>query len=414
MQKPLPRLLILILLLWVPILLSAGEIRLNNDKPGLTIKSSTPQSLTIETRLSSLLYRDVDTQTGTFSEVFAEAFGYSNEVGSPKLPVLRKLIEVPAGSGFSIIINKTKFTEINCFEKGIAHVIIPAQAPVSKGITDATQIPFVFNSAVYQQNALLGGPLVTVEPVGQMRALNMARLDVSPVTYNPVTGILRIYEEIEATIIFDNGNTDATTSMKRQTASPYFEKTYRQIINYPGVTDELITTSPVTYVIVSDPCSRPPSSPSSTGKHVKVQGHPGLYQRPSRRHHHDLHQGLPPRTLQYSPCRIQCTQLHPFRRRCGTDPGLDQQRAAHRPALLRIYGRQHSGGIITDVFPQQPSPSCSRRSTRPWSTSSTCFPNENFLDTCSMIAGADASHQMTWGNGQINYGTTTISTPHTT
>jgi PKD repeat protein len=34
------------------------------------------------------------------------------------------------------------------------------------------------------------------------------------------------------------------------------------------------------------------------------------------------------------------------------------------------------------------------------------FPDPSFLDEVVMVAGADASHQLTWGNGQINYGTT--------
>ena len=34
------------------------------------------------------------------------------------------------------------------------------------------------------------------------------------------------------------------------------------------------------------------------------------------------------------------------------------------------------------------------------------FPDPTFLDEVVMVAGADASHALTWGNGQINYGTT--------
>ncbi len=33
------------------------------------------------------------------------------------------------------------------------------------------------------------------------------------------------------------------------------------------------------------------------------------------------------------------------------------------------------------------------------------FPDESFLGEALLVAGADASHQLTWGNGQVNYGT---------
>jgi hypothetical protein len=220
------------------------------------LAANTYQEISFTSTVASLQFRDVNTKLGLFTELFVEGHGYSNAVGSPKLPVYRRLIEIPSGASFDIVITKQEYDEYDCVASGIGFLVIPAQAPVSKAITDPSQIPFEFNAQAYQQNAFLGGPLVTVEYSGRMRAVTIARMDVAPVQYNPVTGKLRIYRTIEATVTFTGGDVAATLSMKNRLASPYFEKNYRMLANYKPGNDQLIT---------SRRCSR-----SSSGKRAKA------------------------------------------------------------------------------------------------------------------------------------------------
>ena len=155
-------------------------------------------------------------------------------------------------ASFTLRITKEQFKEYDLGSVGINHQIIPAQAPVSKNITDPGQILFIFNSATYQLNQWLGSPLVKVSHVGILRSVNLGRLEISPVQYNPVTGKIRVYEVLEFTVLFTNADIPATISLKKNTYSPYFNNLYNLISNYhPLSTKELITTAPVTYVIVS-------------------------------------------------------------------------------------------------------------------------------------------------------------------
>jgi len=231
----------------------AGEIRVNNGNTEVRITANTYQAISFSASLSSIQYRNVQTKLGPFNEFFIMGYGYSNTVGDPKLPVFHKLIEIPLNTGFSIQVTQEKYTEYDLSSVGINDLIIPAQAPLSKNITDQNQIPFVINAATYQMNQWLGSPLVTITPIGILRSLNLARMDISPVWYNPVTGKLRVYEQLDVTVLFTHPDIPATIQLKKQTYSPYFPNLFSGVVNYKLMPDSLITSAPVTYVIISAP-----------------------------------------------------------------------------------------------------------------------------------------------------------------
>lgn len=400
------RLFVFVMLAALPLTLLSGEIRLNQGKSELKITGNAYQSISFTNSIASLQYREVNTSLGLFTELFVQDHGYSNVVGSPKLPVYRRLIEVPVGASFDIVITRQEYKEYDCTASGIAHLVIPAQAPVSKGITDPSLIPFEYNAQVYQQNAFLGGPLVTVSPVGTMRAVTLARIEIAPVQYNPVTGKLRIYETIEATVVFNHANIGATLEMKHRLASPYFEKAYHLLPNYKQESDQLITTSPVTYVIISDPMFEQPLQPFvqwKTRKGFKViEGYTnnpavgttlasiksylqGLYNNPPAGYN-------PPSFILF----VGDVAQIPAWTNNGQPTDLRYCEYTNDNIPEVFYGR-FSASNLAQVQPQID---------KTLEYEQYLFPNESYLDSCTMVAGADASHQMTWGNGQINYGTT--------
>ena len=100
---------------------------------------------------------------------------------------------------------------------------------------------------------MLKKELVFVSIEGQLRAIRLANLNIRPVDYNPVEGILRVYTNLEINIHMDGANLAKTEEIKETYYSPYFEAIYNQIINYEQSTrsDDMIG-DPVTYVIVAN------------------------------------------------------------------------------------------------------------------------------------------------------------------
>lgn len=204
-------------------------------------------------RQRSIHAESITTSSGTFSELQVEDFGSSNVVGEPKLPVLKQLIEVPLDAEFDVELMNYTVNEYSLEELGITFPIIPAQEPVSKS-ADPSQIEFIYNKATYATNSFLAHKLVDVIPVGIMRSVRVARLEVAPVLYNPVENKVRVYENIEVRIHYRNANRSKTVELKEETYSPYFEASYRMFANHQAdETRTNLTRYPVKYVIVSDP-----------------------------------------------------------------------------------------------------------------------------------------------------------------
>jgi hypothetical protein len=129
---------------------------------------------------------------------------------------------------------------------------MPAQPPYIK--SNDSPPPFEYNSAIYNQDEFWKEEMVVVEVLGYMRGVRIARVDISPFEYNPVTHTIKVYQNIDVNITFKNANLAETNELKSRFASPYFEDTYNRLLNYkPLATRDTITKYPIKFVIVSDP-----------------------------------------------------------------------------------------------------------------------------------------------------------------
>jgi hypothetical protein len=383
----------------------AGEIIVNNGNTVFRVTAKSYQGLSFSTSLSSIQYRDVQTNSGLFDEILVKGYGYSNKIGDPKLPVFHKIIEIPINTGFSIEIIQQKFKEYDLSSIGINNRIIPAQAPVSKNISDPNQIPFVLNAATYQMDQWVGGPVVKITPVGIMRSLNLARVDISPVWYNPITGKLRVYEQLEIRINFTNQDIPSTIRLKKQTWSPYFANLYSKVENYMQLPDSLITSAPVTYVIIADPAFHNALQPFINWKKKKgfnvIMGYTnnpavgttttsiknylqGLYNNP--------------------PTGYQKPSFILFAGDIGQIPTwmIDSH-------VTDLYYCDYTGDNIPDVFygrfAAQNVTQLQAYIDKTLEYEQYTMPSDAFLGNVTMIAGADPTYGPLYGNGQINYGT---------
>jgi hypothetical protein len=383
----------------------AGEILVNNGTTEFRITAKSYQSLSFSTTISSVQYRDIQTKSGPFNEIFITGYGFNNKVGDPKLPVFHELIETPLKAGFSIIIRDEKFKEYDLSALGINNLIIPAQAPVPKNITDPDQIPFIQNVATYKMDQWLGGPIVKITPIGIMRSLNLARLDISPVWYNPVTGKIRVYEQLDITITFTNPDISSTILLKKQSWSPYFLNLYARVGNYMQIPDSLITIAPVTYVIIADPAFHDAlrsfiSWKKKKGFNVIVgyTNNPAVGTTTSSIKNYL--QGL----YNNPPTGYQKPGFVLFAGDIGQIPTWTSD--GHPTDL---YYCDYTGDNIPDVFygrfAAQNVTQLQAYIDKTLEYEQYTMPSDAFLGSVTMVAGADPTYGQLYGNGQINYGT---------
>ena len=247
-------LLLIFAMSFVSTQLFAGNINVKSGSTELKLTKSTYQEIELTNILTDLEFTRVKTQAGYFTLLTAEDYGYSTVKGEPRLPVIKELIEVPLVADYQIEIISQSFTDVDLNAHGIADYIIPAQAPLSKNIDNPEDVEFIFNQDSYNQNTLLGQEMIQVVDLGIIRGVKMARVEIAPVFYNPVSNQIRVYTDLKLRVKFNNANIAQTVDAKETAYSPFYQAIYNQMINFKPIDGaEFITAEPVTYIIVSDP-----------------------------------------------------------------------------------------------------------------------------------------------------------------
>jgi len=388
---------------------SAQTIEISGKATAFELIESSNNHLVIQNSLSKFNYFDVNTNQGRFTEFIIPGYGTTMEVGNPKLPVMKKLIEVPYGCDYEISYNYISFTTIELSDYNISNQLFPFQPSLSKNIDDPQDLPFHFNSTVYETNEFFGQEPVRVVDLGIIRGVRIARLEIAPFQYNPVTGELNVFNDIECKINFKGANIPLTNEEKTKGFSPWFEANYKHLINHtPSQARELIEYAPVTYIIVSDPMFETALQPFidwKTKKGFKVVE--AYTNNPSVGTSTTSIKSYLQNFYNNPPDGFNPQSFVLFVGDVAQIPAFSGTAGSH---VTDLYYCEYTG----DIFPEcyygrfsatnlsQLQPQIDKTLEYEQYT----FPDPSFLDEVVMVAGADGSHQLTWGNGQINYGTT--------
>lgn len=224
---------------------SSGEVQVNEDnfnRTKITYSYASIQAFTVEAA------------RGTFSEIQIPGAYAIGELGTPKLPASKHLIEIPFGAEVSVKVLNYNMTEYKLSEYGINNLLMPAQPSIRKDQT-AEEVTFEYDTKLYEKDGFVSHEMATVEVLGVLRSYRLARITVAPVEYNPVQGIIRVYNDIELEITYTNSDPSVTDYIKSSTYSPYFEPIKSKLLNgstrdYPQHPD--LTKYPIKYLIVSD------------------------------------------------------------------------------------------------------------------------------------------------------------------
>ncbi|MBN3035278.1 MAG: T9SS type A sorting domain-containing protein [Bacteroidales bacterium] len=388
----------------------AGDIIIKPQaETRLDITENSYDRLDLLNSVSAIWYGDVKTQAGYFTLLNIGEYGYSLNEGDPQLPVLKKLIEIPLGASVEVSVVREHFTDISLAALGVSHPVLPAQPPLSKSIDNPDDVEFIYNEAVYMTDEFYGMDRIRVTDLGVVRGIRIARLEIAPVLYNPVQQLLRVYDDIEIGIRFSGGDLGETLTLKEEMFSPFFEGIYSMLFNYkPLDEDELIMDEPVTYVIVADPMFETPLQPFIEWKTKKgfyvIEAYTdnpsvgntttsiknylkGLYQNPPA--------GYNPQSFVLLVGDV--AQIPAFNGTAGSHVTDLYYCEYTNDIFPECYYGRFSANNLTELQPQID---------KTLEYEQYLMPDPSFLDEVVMVAGADASHAQTWGNGQINYGTT--------
>lgn len=387
------------------IVLSATSRTIKTTKTGKTSLVLTGKSdlkLQLTNTVGFIKFAFVETEKGTFARIKINHYAKSQVVGEPELPVRGRLIEIPQDATPQITIKGYDVKEYKLSDYGVPYKLIPCQGPQSKcgAATD-----FIWNKDSYRADSFTDTKLVTVDVLGQMRAVRIARLNINPVQYNPVKNTIRVYENLSFEITFVGANLAKTNDLKRRYYSPYFETTYKAaLLNYshPASRDTL-THYPVKYAIVADRMFESQLQPFIEWKTKKGFTVTVGYTDVIGNTKEDIKSWL-----QF---------LYAF----GTDEDPAPSFALFVGDIAQVAVWNNGNGVTdrnsceftNDLFPEMYYGRFSAEDSlqlQPYIDKTLEYeqytmPNPAFLDSVVMIAGVDSGHGHDWGNGQINYGT---------
>jgi len=401
----------LILFLLTSAIVVGGNIKVvENGGNQLTLKTNSYSSFSVNSQVSDIRFTKVNTNAGIFTLFNVEDYGYRLVEGEPKLPVLKKLIEVPIGATFEINVQTNSSSEINLSDYDISNFMIPAQPSLSKSVDNPEDVEFIYNQDVYQVNDYIGSELVKVVDLGIMRGVRLARVEISPILYNPVQNKLKVYDNIDVKIELVGGNKAASIQQKANYFSPFYESIYKQVYNYKTLNSgQLIMDEPVTYVIVADPMFEETLQPFIEWKTQKgffvieaYTNNPdvGTTTTSIKNYLQDLYDnpaaGVNPQSFVLIVGDI------------AQVPTFNGNAASH---VTDLYYCTYDGP--SDLYPEAFYGRFSAVNLNQLQSQidktleyeQYLMPDPSFLDEVLMVTGDDASHEMTWGNGQMNYGT---------
>ena len=184
---------------------------------------------------SSLDATTVETPRGELSEIHIDGTYPNGNVGEPQLPMFTRLIAIPTGATPIVTVGAHSETDYTLNDFGIG-TISAMQAPIRKNV-EPSSVEYAFSEAAYTRNSYNDDPIAMVEVLGTMRGITLGRLIVQPVRYNPVAGTVKVFNDIEVNVDFENGDAESTEKMFKSTCSPAFISVYDQIFNIDMLMD---------------------------------------------------------------------------------------------------------------------------------------------------------------------------------
>ncbi len=164
---------------------------------------------------STQLETSVMTLAGTsFTVVELAGAGQTNDVGRPMVPVFRRMVEVPYGADVTVSAQPGPVET-----RTLALPLVPRQEPVPK----SGPLPaFAMDRKAYAADAAqpeLGARLVEVS---EIRGRRVAVIDIYPVSYNPVRGVITVARSMAVRLSWTGADFQRTREQHRRYASPAF------------------------------------------------------------------------------------------------------------------------------------------------------------------------------------------------
>jgi len=348
-------------------------------------------------------FEKVNVRDAEFLSFQVNQLAKSLDIGNPDLPVYSKLIEVPEEGEINYNIVGTTEKEIDLLELGFHQEILPAQRSISKS-EDQNEVVFEYNASTYLKDAFYSQSRVSIERLGKMRGKSIARIQINPFEYHPLTNTIRYTENIELELTF----TSSIKPLDKAFYSNEFESNFSKLLNSSTLSKEDFSAGNVTrMIILSDS-----SFESELQDFIAWKRRKGIDVI-------EVYKGDSGVGTTYESMKAYVQSIY--------ESATDEEPA---PTYLLIVGDHeqipsyNTGAHVADMyycefdgggdfFPEMfygrfsanNSAELQSQIDKTLQYEQYTMSDPSYLDEILLVAGVDASYAPTYGNGQINYGT---------
>ncbi|MBI4863665.1 MAG: hypothetical protein HY815_25910 [Candidatus Riflebacteria bacterium] len=387
----------------------AAELVLDRSHPtGITLTndglSRGAPALRLAAHVARLEAHEVSTEKGKFTALTIPGFQQSGAVGAPSIPVMTKILEVPFGATVKAKVLGRKTSMLSLAKSlGARSPLMPRQPPHPK---NGKVVPFAYDARAYQAPGFQQDELASVQEVGVMRDRRLVMVKFSPVAYEPTTGRIEVFGDVDVELSLDGADLSRTRQIKQRYGSRYFDWAARSTL-VPGSLKTLRSEQnrPVSYLIVADKMFAHELEPfiawkTAKGFKVKVSytDEIGTTAEQIKAHIASLYTN--------ATAQAPAPDFVLFVGDNEQIPAFDGQTDSHLTDLFFVCVAGNDGipDILTGRFSAQTVEQLKPQIEKTIQYEKAQFADPSFLEKVVMIAGWDYSHAVEWGWPQIKYG----------
>lgn len=231
----------LCLIVVIASLICIHTTKISYAKEQFTVLRDSYEGIELYLNLCEFKVEDSD----SFAQLSFSGCSYTTEIGKPKIPLIRKLIEVPYGAEISVEIEKSTLKT-----EQVRRRIIPVQPSTPR---TSVKTEFKIDNSFYSRNLDYPTEIVKVTEAGFIREHRIFLLEISPVSYNPQTGKVKIHSELLLKINFKNPNLTKTIHKIETHYSLPFERVVNKLILNPHCLGVAIPPPalPIGYLVIT-------------------------------------------------------------------------------------------------------------------------------------------------------------------
>jgi hypothetical protein len=210
---------------------------------GVDLTASSYQSVVLSLALPAPVISLTAANGASYSVLSLPEAGASDGIGTPQLPVIRKLVEIPYGAEVSV-----QVTDLHTELATVSPALQPVQPPIPKS---GPAPAFAYDAKSYERNEYAPADWARVASVAEVRNHRIALVEINPVRYNPVSAGIEYLTSARVELRLLGGNPAETRRHYLDFYSQPFEDMLRGlVVNYGSFVTDPPPTLPVGYLII--------------------------------------------------------------------------------------------------------------------------------------------------------------------